>query len=214
MKGNALSERPWWQRAVIYQIYPRSFQDSNGDGVGDLKGILERVDYLAWLGVDALWTSPVFTCRWPISATMSPTTSSSPLFGTLRDFDQLVESLHRRGIRLILDFVPNHTSEAHPWFRELRIAQQPEAGLVFGATHRQMAARPPWRSFPSGSAWKLDHETGQYYLHSFLTVQPDLNWRNPDVRAAMYDVLRFWLTVAWMDFASTCSRGSSRMRSS
>ncbi len=196
MKGNALSERPWWQRAVIYQIYPRSFQDSNGDGVGDLKGILERVDYLAWLGVDAVWTSPVYPSPMAdFGYDVADYLNIDPLFGTLRDFDQLVESLHRRGIRLILDFVPNHTSEAHPWFRESRASRNNPKRDWYIWRDPSADGGPPtnWRSFPSGSAWKLDHETGQYYLHSFLTVQPDLNWRNPDVRAAMYDVLRFWL---------------------
>ena len=191
-----MSERAWWQKAVIYQIYPRSFQDSDGDGVGDLKGIIERVDYLTWLGVDAVWISPFFPspmadCGYDVADYVA----IDPLFGTLADFDRLVEALHLRGIRIILDFVPNHTSDEHPWFRESRASRDSPKRDWYIWRDPQPDGAPPnnWQSFPGGSAWELDPATGQYYLHSFLAKQPDLNWRNSNVRAAMYAVLRFWL---------------------
>jgi alpha-glucosidase len=196
MKGNALSERPWWQRRVIYQIYPRSFQDSNGDGVGDLKGILERIDYLAWLGIDAVWISPVYPSPMAdFGYDVADYVGIDPVFGTLSDFDHLVTALHRRGVRIILDFVPNHTSDEHPWFREARASRDnPRRNWYIWRDPRPDGAPPNnWQSVPGGSAWEFDHATGQYYCHSFLTKQPDLNWRNPNMRAAMYDVLRFWL---------------------
>lgn len=196
MKGNALSERPWWQRRVIYQIYPRSFQDSNGDGVGDLKGILERVDYLAWLGIDAVWISPVYPSPMAdFGYDVADYVGIDPVFGTLADFDHLVTALHRHGVRIILDFVPNHTSDEHPWFREARASRDnPRRNWYIWRDPRPDGAPPNnWQSVPGGSAWEFDHATGQYYYHSFLTKQPDLNWRNPNMRAAMYDVLRFWL---------------------
>jgi alpha-glucosidase len=196
MRGNPVSERPWWQQALIYQIYPRSFQDSNGDGVGDLNGVLERVDYLAWLGVDAVWISPVYPSPMAdFGYDVADYVGIDPVFGTLNDFDQLVEALHRRGIRLILDFVPNHTSDEHLWFRESRVSRDSPKRDWYIWRDPQPDGAPPnnWQSFPSGSAWEFDRATGQYYCHSFLTKQPDLNWRNPNVRTAMYDVLRFWL---------------------
>ena len=196
MATNPVSEKPWWQRAVIYQIYPRSFQDSNGDGVGDLHGILERVEYLAWLGVDAVWLSPVYPSPMAdFGYDVADYVGIDTVFGTLADFDQLLDALHRRGIRLILDFVPNHTSDEHPWFREARASRDSprRSWYIWRDPQPNGGAPNNWQSFPGGSAWEFDRATGQYYCHSFLAQQPDLNWRNSEVRAAMYDVLRFWL---------------------
>jgi alpha-glucosidase len=180
----------WWKRAVIYEVYPRSFQDTNGDGIGDLQGIIDRLDYLVDLGVDALWVAPIYLSPMAdFGYDVADFCKIDPIFGNMSDFDLLLEQMHRRGLRLILDFVPNHTSEQHPWFLESR-------------SSRDNAKRDwyIWRDQPNnwtsnfgGSAWEFDHLTGQYYYHSFLKQQPDLNWRNPAVKAAMFDVLRFWL---------------------
>jgi len=192
-----VTEQPWWQKAVIYQIYPRSFQDSNGDGVGDLNGILERVDYLSWLGIDAVWISPIYPSPMAdFGYDVANYVDIDPLFGTLADFDRLVKALHERGIRIILDFVPNHTSDEHPWFQEARASRDdPKRNWYIWRDPRPDGGPPNnWLSVASGdSAWKYDPLTAQYYYHAFLDKQPDLNWRNPAVRAAMYEVLRYWL---------------------
>jgi alpha-glucosidase len=185
----------WWQRAVIYHVYPRSFADSNGDGVGDLEGIRRKLDYLTWLGVDALWLSPIF--RSPMADfgyDISDYLDVDPTFGTLEDLDRLIADAHARGIRVILDFVPNHTSDQHPWFIESRSHRDnPRRDWYIWADPAPDGGPPNnWRSVFGGSAWKFDTATGQYYLHTFLEEQPDLNWRNPEVQAAMLDVLRFW----------------------
>ena len=175
----------WWQEAVVYQIYPRSFQDSDGDGVGDLRGITQRLDHLAYLGVDALWLSPIYPS--PLADfgyDVSDYTGIDPRFGTMDDFDELVAAAHGRGLRVLLDLVPCHTSIEHPWFRQHpdRYIWSPVDG-------------PPnnWVSAFGGSAWSRDEQSGRWYLHSFYPEQPDLNWRNPEVVAAMQDVVRFWL---------------------
>jgi alpha-glucosidase len=180
----------WWQRGVIYEVYARSFQDSNGDGVGDLNGIVSRLDYVAQLGVNATWISPIYPSPMAdFGYDVADYCGIDPIFGTMADFDRLITEAHRRGLRVILDFVPNHTSDQHPWFIESRAS-------------RDNAKRDwyLWRDEPNnwlsnfgGSAWEWDETTRQYYYHSFLKEQPDLNWRNPAVRKAMYDVLRFWL---------------------
>jgi alpha-glucosidase len=192
-----VSEQPWWQKAVIYQIYPRSFQDSNGDGDGDLNGILKRIDYLSWLGVDAVWVSPIYPSPMAdFGYDVANYVDIDPLFGTLADFDRLVNALHERGVRLILDFVPNHTSDEHPWFQEARASRDSRRRDWYIWRDPRPDGGPPnnWLSVASGdSAWEFDRATGQYYYHAFLVEQPDLNWRNSAVRAAMYDVLRFWL---------------------
>jgi alpha-glucosidase len=191
-----MSAPHWWQKAVIYQIYPRSFQDSDGDGVGDLRGILARLDYFAWLGIEALWISPIYPSPMAdFGYDVADYVGIDPLFGTLADFDRLVAALHERGIRLILDFVPNHTSEQHPWFREARAARASPRRDWYIWRDPAPGGGPPnnWVSQAGGSAWALDPASGQYYYHAFLAQQPDLNWRNPAVREAMYDVLRFWL---------------------
>ncbi|ACM05526.1 alpha-D-1,4-glucosidase [Thermomicrobium roseum DSM 5159] len=196
-EGTVEEERrwSWWQRAVIYHIYPRSFADSNGDGVGDLEGIRRKLDYLTWLGVDALWLSPIF--RSPMADfgyDISDYLDVDPTFGTLEDLDRLIADAHARGIRVILDFVPNHTSDQHPWFIESRSHRDnPRRDWYIWADPAPDGGPPNnWRSVFGGSAWKFDTATGQYYLHTFLEEQPDLNWRNPEVQAAMLDVLRFW----------------------
>jgi alpha-glucosidase len=186
----------WWQRGVVYQIYPRSFMDSNGDGTGDLPGITSRLDYLEWLGVDAIWISPIFPSPMAdFGYDVSNYTDVEPLFGSLSDFDRLVDEAHRRDMRIILDYVPNHTSDQHPWFLESR-ASRDSARRDW---HMWRDARPDggppnnWLGSFGGSAWEWDAATSQFYYHAYLKEQPDLNWWNPAVQAAMYDVLRFWL---------------------
>jgi alpha-glucosidase len=186
----------WWKHGVIYQIYPRSFQDTDGNGVGDLKGISERLDYLEWLGVDAIWISPIYPSPMAdFGYDVSDYCSIDPLFGSLEDFDRLVDAAHARKIKVILDFVPNHTSERHPWFLESRASRvNPKRDWYIWRDGKADGSPPNnWLSQFGGPAWTREARTGQYYLHSFLPEQPDLNWRNQDVRAAMYDVLRFWL---------------------
>ena len=190
------SGQHWWQSAVIYEIYVRSFQDSNGDGVGDLAGILARVDYLAWLGIDAVWLTPVYPSPMAdFGYDVADYVDIDPLFGTLADFDRLVDALHSRDIRVIVDFVPNHTSSEQPWFKESRTSRDNPRRDWYIWRDGCPGGAPPnnWQCFLGGSAWELDRATGQYYCHSYLREQPDLNWRNADVRSAMYDVLRFWL---------------------
>ncbi len=175
----------WWENAVVYQIYPRSFQDSDGDGVGDLRGIEQRLDHLSWLGVDAFWLSPIYPS--PLADfgyDVSDYTAIDPVYGTLDDFDSLVAAAHERGLRVLLDLVACHTSIEHPWFRE-----HPDRYIwspVDGPANNWVAAF-------GGPAWSLDEESGRWYLHSFYPEQPDLDWRNPEVVAAMQDVVRFWL---------------------
>ena len=186
----------WWQRAVVYQVYPRSFADTSGDGTGDLAGITGRLDYLAWLGVDAVWISPIF--RSPMADfgyDVADYCDIDPLFGTLDDFDRLVEDAHAHGLKIILDFVPNHTSDRHPWFVESRSSRDNPKRDWYLWREPKPDGSPPnnWISNFGGPAWTLDESTGQYYFHAFLKEQPDLNWRNPGVREAMHDVLRFWM---------------------
>ena len=189
-------EYRWWQTGIIYQVYPRSFMDSNGDGVGDLAGIASKLDYLRWLGVTAIWISPFFKSPMAdFGYDVSDYCDIEPMFGTLADFDRLVEEAHRRGLRVILDFVPNHTSEQHPWFAQARASRDNPRRDWYIWRDAKPDGSPPnnWVSHFGGGAWEWDEATGQYYLHSFLREQPDLNWRNPDVVEAMLDVLRFWL---------------------
>jgi alpha-glucosidase len=187
---------PWWQTAVIYQIYPRSFQDSNGDGIGDVAGIKRRLPYLVQLGVDAIWLSPIYPSPMAdFGYDVANYTDIDPAFGTLADFDSLLAEAHRHGIKIILDLVPDHTSDQHPWFVESRTSRDSAKRDWYIWRDPARDGGPPnnWLSEFGGSAWELDPHTGQYYCHTFLSVQPDLNWWNPDVRAAMYDVMRFWL---------------------
>jgi alpha-glucosidase len=187
--------RPWWQDAVVYQVYPRSFADANGDGIGDLPGLRSRLDHLKWLGVDALWLSPFYPSPMAdFGYDVSDYRDVDPVFGTLQEFDALVRDAHARGIRVLVDWVPNHTSSEHPWFRESRRSRKsPKREWYVWRDGRD--ERPPnnWRSAFGGPAWTWDEETAQWYLHLFLPEQPDLNWSNPAVVAEMHDVLRFWL---------------------
>ncbi len=194
----------WWQSGVIYQIYPRSFQDTNGDGVGDLRGIAARLDYVASLGIDAIWISPFYPSPMAdFGYDVANYTDVDPLFGTLDDFDTLVAAAHKKKLRVILDFVPNHTSDQHPWFLESRSSRvnpkrdwylwrdpAPERGDNAPASNR---FPNNWTSHFGGPSWQWDEVTQQFYCHSFLKQQPDLNWRNPEVRKAMYDAMMFWL---------------------
>ncbi|MBV8304044.1 MAG: DUF3459 domain-containing protein [Acidimicrobiia bacterium] len=194
----AVAERlPWWKSAVVYQVYPRSFADTDGDGIGDLEGIRRHLDHLQWLGVDAVWISPFY--RSPMADfgyDVADYCDVDPLFGTLEDFGRLVQDAHNRGIRVLVDWVPNHTSDRHPWFVASRSSRNnPKRDWyvwVDGSPDR-----PPnnWKAAFSTTepAWTWDEASGQWYLHLFLPEQPDLNWRNPEVVTAMHDTLRFWL---------------------
>jgi oligo-1,6-glucosidase len=198
-----MSEDPGqWRRWVVYQIYPRSFADSGSDGVGDLRGMLSHLDYLERLGVDAVWLSPVY--RSPMDDNgydISDYTDVDPLFGTLADLDELIAALHARGMRLVMDLVVNHTSDEHPWFAESRSSRDnPKRDWYWwrdprpGATPGTPGAEPTnWESHFSGPTWTWDERTGQYYLHIFSRKQPDLNWENPEVRQAIYAMMRWWL---------------------
>src|ERR1051325_2694352 len=186
---------PWWQTAIVYQIYPRSFQDSNSDGVGDLRGIIRRLPYLAELGVDAIWISPIFTSPMAdFGYDIADYTDIDPLFGTLAEFDQLLAATHAHGLKLLLDLVPNHTSDQHAWFRDSRSSRHNPKRDWYIWRDPAPDGRPPnnWMSQFGGSAWEWDQGTGQYYYHAFLKQQPDLNWRQPDVVQAMHEVMRFW----------------------
>jgi alpha-glucosidase len=186
----------WWQRGIIYQIYPRSFMDSNGDGVGDLPGIVGKLDYLAALGVDAIWLSPIYPSPMAdFGYDVADYTGIHPLFGTLADFDMLLAESHARGLKVMLDFVPNHSSDEHPWFIESRSSRDNPKRDWYIWRDPAPDGGPPnnWLSFFGGGAWEWDAATSQYYLHLFHTKQPDLNWRNPAVQAAMLGALRFWL---------------------
>jgi alpha-glucosidase len=185
----------WWQTGVIYQIYPRSFMDANGDGVGDLKGIENRLDHLVDLGVDALWISPFYPSPMKdFGYDVSDYTGVDPLFGSLADFEALRDAAHARGLKILLDFVPSHCSDAHPWFREACASRDARTRDWFVWSDPGADGGPPnnWISEFGGPAWTFEAETGQYYLHIFLSEQPSFNWYNPDLRAAIYDAMRVW----------------------
>jgi len=185
----------WWKEAVVYQIYPRSFKDANGDGIGDLAGIFSKVDYLTELGVDAVWLSPINTSpMFDFGYDISDYRAIDPVFGSMADFDALVAALHKRNIRLLLDLVVNHTSHLHPWFVESRASRE-SAKRDWYIWHDGRKGTPPnnWQSVFGGSAWEWDETTESYYLHSFLKEQPDLNWRNPQVKDAVFADIEFWL---------------------
>lgn len=201
-EGRLPADAPWWRDAVVYQVYPRSFADSDGDGVGDLRGIIDRVDYLHELGIDVVWLSPIYASPHDDNGyDISDYRAIDPAFGTLEDLDALVVALHDRGMKLVMDLVVNHTSDEHPWFVESASStdnpkrdwywwRPPRPGHVGGDPG---AAPTNWGSFFSGSAWDFDERSGEYYLHLFSRKQPDLNWENPEVRAAIYDMMRWWL---------------------
>src|SRR5882757_3887774 len=186
----------WWQDGIIYQVYPRSFQDSNQDGIGDLKGILKRLDYLKWLGVKAVWLSPIYPSPMAdFGYDISDYTGIWPSFGTMEDFDELLEQVHMAGMKLILDLVPNHSSDEHPWFLESRKSRNGSKRDWYIWKNARPDGSPPnnWLSVFGGSAWEWDPATKQFYYHAFLKKQPDLNCRNPRVQEAMFNILRFWL---------------------
>ena len=196
MSGMDQHDEDWWRQGIFYQVYPRSFRDTDGDGVGDLRGITERLPYLCSLGVDAVWLSPVFPSPMAdFGYDISDYTGIDPLFGTMEDFDALIAAAHQAGLKLILDLVPNHTSDQHPWFVESRSSRDNPKRDWYIWREPAADGGPPnnWLSEFGGSAWAYDAETGQYYYHAFLAQQPDLNWRHPEVREAIYEAMRFWL---------------------
>jgi oligo-1,6-glucosidase len=197
-----VAEDQWWRSAVVYQIYPRSFADANGDGVGDLTGVRQRLDHLERLGVDVVWLSPVYPSPMDDNGyDISDYEDIDPVFGTLEDLDALLDDVHARGMRLVMDLVVNHTSDEHPWFRASRSSKDdPKRDWYWwrpardGGVPGEPGAEPNnWGSFFSGPAWEYDAETGEYYLHLFSRKQPDLNWENPEVRQAVYSMMRWWL---------------------
>jgi len=188
--------RAFWKEAVVYQIYPRSFMDSNGDGIGDLRGILSKLDYLKELGVDVLWLSPVYKSPNDDNGyDISDYRDIMDEFGTMADWELLVEEIHRRGMKLMMDLVVNHTSDEHPWFIESRSSKDsPYRDYYIWRPGKEDGREPNnWVSFFGGSAWEYDEQTGEYYLHLFSKKQPDLNWENPAVRREVYDMMKFWL---------------------
>ncbi len=199
------SRDDWWRSGVVYQIYPRSFADTDGDGLGDLPGVIEHLDHLAWepggLGVDALWLSPIYPSPGlDAGYDVSDHTAIDPAFGTMADFERLVQGAHERGLKVILDLVLNHTSNLHPWFRGSRRSREDQHANWYiwrdpSGHDRRGRPRPPnnWVSYFGGSAWAWDRTRQQYYLHTFLAQQPDLNWREPGVQAAQFDMIRGWL---------------------
>ena len=200
--GEYASTAQWWKSAVVYQIYPRSFADSNGDGIGDLPGILQHLDHLENLGVDVIWLSPIYASPHDDNGyDISDYQGIDPIFGTLADFDELIQEVHDRGMKLVMDLVVNHTSDEHPWFVESSSSKdnpkrdwywwrEPRPGFMGG----EPGAEPNnWGSFFSGPTWQFDEASGEYYLHLFARKQPDLNWENSEVRAAIYQMMRWWL---------------------
>ena len=186
----------WWQEGIVYQIYPRSFQDSNGDGIGDLPGIIRRLDYVQGLDIEAIWLSPIYPSPMhDFGYDVSDYTDIHPMFGTMDDFDRLLAQIHQRGLKLIIDLVPNHSSDEHPWFVESRSSRDNPKRDWYIWRDPAPDGGPPnnWLSFFGGPAWTYDDRTGQYYLHQFAKQQPELNYRHPQVLPAMQDVMRFWL---------------------
>ncbi len=186
----------WWQTGIIYQIYPRSYQDSNGDGIGDLNGIHQRLDHIQSLGVKTVWLSPIFPSPMhDFGYDVADYVGIHPMFGSMADFDALLADVHERGMKLILDLVPNHSSDEHAWFRESRSSRDNPKRDWYIWRDPAPDGGPPnnWLSFFGGPAWTFDETTGQYYLHQFVTQQPELNYRHPDVLSAMLDIMRFWL---------------------
>lgn len=190
-----MDDLKWWQKTIVYQIYPKSFCDSTGDGIGDLPGIISKLDYLQKLDVGALWLCPVYPSPQKDNGyDISDYCAIDPLYGTMDDMDRLIREAGRRGIKIVMDLVFNHTSDQHAWFQESRSSKDnPKRSWYIWRDGRD--GKPPtnWRSIFGGSAWTLDEATGQYYLHTFAKEQPDLNWENPEVRRALYDVTRFWM---------------------
>lgn len=186
---------PWWMSGVLYQVYPRSFADSDGDGIGDLRGIVGHFNHFTELGIDGIWISPIYPSPMiDFGYDITDHCNVDPIFGSLADFDRLVEVAHAKGLKIVLDYVPSHTSDRHPWFVEAGSSREASRRDWYIWADPARDGGPPnnWLSEFGGPAWTLDTATGQYYYHAHLSRQPDLNWRNPDVRKAMLDVLRFW----------------------
>jgi len=190
-----MSTRVWWKEAIVYQIYPRSFKDSDGDGVGDLRGIIEKLDYIQSLGVDAVWLNPIYKSPNDDGGyDISDYYAVQPEFGTMKDFDELLKGLHQRKLKLIMDLVLNHSSDEHPWFQESRKSKDnPYRNYYFWKPGKHGGPPNNWPSFFGGSAWQLDDATGEYYLHLFSRKQPDLNWENPVLREELNKLMKFWL---------------------
>ncbi|KHF38134.1 glycoside hydrolase family 13 protein [Halalkalibacter okhensis] len=189
-------ERTWWKEAVAYQIYPRSFMDSNGDGVGDLRGVIQKLDYIRDLGIDVIWICPMYKSPNDDNGyDISDYQDIMDEFGTMKDFDDLLEEIHLRGMKLIIDLVINHTSDEHPWFIESRSSKEsPKRDWYIWRDPKPDGSEPNnWESIFSGPAWELDSHTGQYYMHLFSTKQPDLNWENEEVRHALYKMMNWWM---------------------
>ena len=197
MGTQGTADRPWWQGTTVYQIYPRSFSDHDGDGIGDLQGIRDRLDHVADLGVETIWLSPIYPSPMAdFGYDVADYCDVDPRFGTLDDFDELLADVHDRNMRLLLDWVPNHTSSEHPWFQDALTGRDAAHRDYYIWREPGPDGGPPnnWvNAFLGTSAWTLDAPSGQYYLHLFLPGQPDLNWANPRVEAEMGDTLRFWL---------------------
>jgi len=194
--SNEQLERRWWHNAVVYQIYPRSFNDSNGDGIGDIPGIIEKLDHIKKLGANVIWLSPVYKSPMDDNGyDISDYCEIAPEFGTMKDMDELIKQADARGIKIVMDLVVNHTSDEHPWFIESKSSKDnPKRDWYIWKDPKEDGSEPNnWESFFTPKAWELDEATGQYYLHLFSKKQPDLNWANPEVREAVYDMMHFWL---------------------
>ena len=216
-KPHFTQQKLWPTVNAIYQIYPRSFQDSDNDGVGDLRGVISRLDYLKGgpgaLGVDAIWFSPFFPSPMAdFGYDVSDYCDIDPLFGTLDDFKELIVKAHARGIKVMIDFVPNHSSDQHPWFKISRSSIDNDKRDYYVWRDAKPDGSPPnnWLSIFGGSAWQWDEATNQYYLHTFLKEQPDLNWDNPAVRHEMQHIIRFWLGLGVDGFRADAVRWISK----
>ncbi len=192
---NKVTKKEWWKESVVYQIYPRSFNDSNGDGIGDLKGIMEKLDYLKELGVDVIWLSPVYQSPNDDNGyDISDYQSIMDEFGTMQDFEELLQEIHKRDMKLMMDLVVNHTSDEHEWFRLAKQSKDsPYRDYYYWKPGKNGAEPNNWESVFSGSAWEYDEDSNEYYLHIFSKKQPDLNWENPKVRSEVFDTMKFWL---------------------
>lgn len=188
-------EKKWWKEAVAYQIYPRSFMDSNGDGIGDIQGVISKLDYLSDLGIDVIWICPIYQSPNDDNGyDISDYKDIMKDFGTMEDFDELLDEVHHRGMKLIMDLVINHTSDEHPWFLESRSAKE-NPYRDYYIWHEGKDGKEPnnWESIFSGSAWEFDEKTKEYYMHVFSKKQPDLNWENKKVRHELYEMVNWWL---------------------
>jgi oligo-1,6-glucosidase len=195
MTQNSQSSKIWWKEGIIYQIYPQSFHDSNGDGIGDLRGIIQKLDYIKSLGVDIIWLNPIYDS--PLDDNgydISDYLSINPIYGTMADFDEMLEEMHKRGLRLLMDLVINHSSDEHEWFKQSRSSiDNPYRNYYFWKTGKNGGPPNNWPAIFGGSVWEYDGNTNEYYLHLFSKKQPDLNWENPSVRKEISDIVRWWL---------------------